>query len=117
MRHPPLTVNVGVSVPVQGINVSKKSQKLLIVASRAARQCGSVVPDLKPDMMKWKVLKELDLQPTTLEEKKNQYDTDVLVTKKKDHYFVKCLEEFVLCLISAVGVRGVSFAYLAHTNE
>ena len=37
MCHPPPTVTAGVSVLVQGINVSTKSQKRSIVASRAAR--------------------------------------------------------------------------------
>ena len=37
MHHPPPMVPAGVSVPVQGINVSVKSQKRLIIVSIAAR--------------------------------------------------------------------------------
>ena len=82
-----------------------------------ARHYESVGPDLKLEMMKWKVLKELDFQLTALQENKKKYEPDVLVTNKKDCYFVKWLEEFVLYLMPTVGVRGVSFAYISRTNE
>ena len=37
--------------------------------------------------------------------------------KNKGHYFVKWLEEFALYLMSAVGVRGFSLAYIDHPGE
>ena len=68
MHRPPITVIMGLSIPVQGINVSARSQKLLIIAFRAARHYKSVGRDLNPETMKWRVLKDLDLQPTSLED-------------------------------------------------
>ena len=88
----------------------------MIVASRAARHYELVVRDLKPSIMKWKVIKEIDLNLTALEDNKKQYDPNVPVMKKKDHYFVERLKEFVLYLIYGVGVRGGSITYLASTN-
>ena len=88
MRCPPPTVTAAISVPVQGINLSAKSQKRLVVASRAARNYELVVRDLKPPIIKWKVLKELDLQTTALDDKKKQDEPNVSVMKEKDHYFV-----------------------------
>ena len=89
-RLPP-TVTAGIIVPVQVINVSTKSQKRLVIASRAAIHYQLVVCDLKLAMMNWKALKEIYLQFTSLEDQKNKDDPDVPVMKKKYHYFVKQL--------------------------
>ena len=64
-------------------------------------------------MVKWKVLKDIDLQLIALKDIKKHGDPDVPLMKKKCHYFVKWLEELVLYLMSMVGVRGVPLAYLA----
>ena len=48
MRCPPTTVTVGVSVLVQGINVSAASQKLLIITSRSEIHYKLVDHELKP---------------------------------------------------------------------
>ena len=66
MRRPPPTVTTSIGVPFQGVNVSAKSQKRLIVASRAARHYKSVVRDLKPAMMQCKVFKDIYVQITAL---------------------------------------------------
>ena len=67
-------------------------------------------------MMKLNVIKVIYFQLTEIEDKKNHDDPDVPVIKKKDHYFVKWLEEFFLYSMSVVGVRVVIFAYAFHTN-
>ena len=82
MCCPPLTVTAGISVPVQGIIVSDKSHKHFIFVSIAARRYKSVGHDLKPDIMNWKVLKELDLYCTSIEDKNKQDGSDVPVIKK-----------------------------------
>ena len=67
----PPTVTAGVSAPVQGINVSGKSQKISIIVYREARNYESVSCDLKTAMIKWKVLNDLDFNLTALKDKKN----------------------------------------------
>ena len=79
--HPIATV--GINIPVQGINVSAKSSKRLVISSRAARHYESASHYFKTGMMKWKILKYLDLKLTELEDKKNQDDADVPVINNK----------------------------------
>ena len=83
MRRPPPRLTAGVSVLVQGINVSANYQKRLIIASIAARHYKLVGRDLNPSMMKWKVLMDFYLQLTVLGDNKNQDDPDVPVMKKR----------------------------------
>ena len=82
MLCPPPKVTAGVKVLVQGINVYAKSQKLLIIVFRVARHYELVIRDLRPSMMKLKVLKKLDLQLTTVEDNKKQDGLDVPVKEK-----------------------------------
>ena len=96
MRCPPPKFTLGVNIPIQGINVSVKSQNRLVIYSRSERHYRSVGCELNLSMMKWMVLEELDLHLTSLEYKKEQYDPDVTAMKKKDQYFVKWLEELLL---------------------
>ena len=66
MRHPSPTATAGIIVPIQGINVSVKSQKPLIIASGTARHYESIGCDLKPAMMRWKAIKDINLSQYTL---------------------------------------------------
>ena len=83
MRLPPPTITKFVSVTVQVINVSTKFQKHLIIVARAERYYASVGRDLKLAMMKWKVLKNIYLQTTAIEDKNKQDNPDALVIKNK----------------------------------
>ena len=85
MRRPPTTFTAGVNVTVQGINVSANSQRRMIIASRVARHYELVSCDLKPTPMKWKVIKDIDLKLTSLEDKNNHVGLYLPVMNKKYH--------------------------------